>query len=61
MKDVKEYKASLGFGFGFRIETNSTEINSCKRTQILTIPLMTIIGTILQPVIKALMQYNFPK
>jgi hypothetical protein len=57
MKDVKEYKVS----FGFRIETNSTKVNPRTRTQILTIPLMTIIGTILQPIIKALMQYNFPK
>lgn len=58
MKDVKEYKVSLCC----RIETDSTEVNSCTRTQHLTIPLMTtIIGAVLQPVIKAILQYGFAK
>lgn len=59
MKDVKEYKVS----FGFRIETNSTEISkrTRNRTQHPMIPLLTVIGAILQPIVTAILQYNFPK
>jgi hypothetical protein len=60
MKDVKEYKVS----FGFRIESNSTEIDTHIRTRMqqLTIPLTTtIIGAILQPIFKTILQYGFAK
>jgi len=59
MKDVMEYKVS----FGFRVETNRVKANPHTRmpTQRITIPLMTAIGMILQPIIKAVLQYTFPK
>jgi hypothetical protein len=57
MKGTKEYKVSLGFV----IKTDSTEVNSHTHTRHLTIPFMTIIGTILQPIIKAFLQYAFAK
>jgi hypothetical protein len=59
MKDVKEYKVS----FGFRIETNSPEVNTRtrKRTQHPMIPYMTVIGTLLQPIVSAILQYNLHK
>ncbi|HEX3018642.1 MAG TPA: hypothetical protein VHP31_12430 [Caproicibacter sp.] len=57
MKNAIEYKVS------FRVETNRAEANPHTRThtQRLTIPLMTLIGTILPQIIKTLLQHVFSK
>lgn len=59
MKEAIEYKVSLGL----RIESNRTgaKTRTRNRKQHPMIPLMTVIGAILQPIVSTVLQYSFPK